>query len=50
MRTLIRVAAPKIWRALVTPAAKRGTLAAEIGSLVTAIIMGLVFYWVRTHH
>jgi hypothetical protein len=50
MKALLWRAAPKVWTALKTPAAKRGTWAAELGTLTTAIIMGLLYWWVRSHH
>lgn len=39
-----------VLRTLAAPAAKRGTLAAEIGSVGAAIVFGVVYWWVRTHH
>lgn len=49
MKSLIWRAAPHVWRALSSPSAKRGTWAAEIGTLVTAVVMGLI-YWVLHKH
>lgn len=45
MKSLLWRAAPRVWRILSTPAAKRGSLGAEIGTLCTALIMGLLYYW-----
>jgi hypothetical protein len=44
LKTLLWRAAPRVWRFLSTPSAERGTWAAEFGTLITAVLMG-VFYW-----
>lgn len=49
MKKFLWRAAPRVWHALSTPAAKRGSLAAEFGTLVTAVIFGLL-YWVMHRH
>lgn len=49
MKSLLWRAAPRVWRVLSSPSAKRGSLAAEIGTLCTAVIMGLV-YWLLHRH
>ncbi len=49
MKSLFWRAAPRVWRVLSTPPAKRGTWAAEIGTLLTGVLMGLALWWTRTH-
>lgn len=49
-KAIFRRVAPIIWGALTAPSAKRDTWGAEIGGLVTAVIMGLAFWYFRSHH
>ncbi len=49
-KAIFRRVAPIVWGMVTAPSAKRGTWAAELGTLATAVIMGLLFYWLRAHH
>lgn len=43
-------AAPRVWRALNTPGPDRDSWPAVLGSLASAVVIGLVYWWLRTHH
>ena len=38
----------KIWTALMSRGAPRGTLAHQIGGVAAAIVLGLAFWWSRS--